>query len=205
MTPSKDIDRALACRSAWIMNLEPGVGTGDLPKWPTVVREHETFTFGSCRLPMGDYKGEREQHTYVRNAPVCTLSKGWSNELPDQVDAVERGYALMVANYDHVEKPLIQIQPGDTPNDTPIEVQYSATAHDVMKTMVWTGYVRARTLPIHLRGAPDPCLVCRRIVEDLGDGNETIDDARTMLWSSAHLTREFCDAPHVLEVAMFYR
>jgi hypothetical protein len=26
-----DIDRALARRSAWIMNLEPGVGAGDLP------------------------------------------------------------------------------------------------------------------------------------------------------------------------------
>jgi hypothetical protein len=43
-----DIDLALACRSALIMNLEPGVGAGDLPDgWPTVIREHETFTVGS--------------------------------------------------------------------------------------------------------------------------------------------------------------
>jgi hypothetical protein len=65
----------------------------------------------------------------------------------------------MAANYDHVKTPQIQIQPGDTPNDTRIEVQYSAAAHDVMKTMVWTGYVRTNSIPIHLRGAPDPCLV----------------------------------------------
>jgi hypothetical protein len=104
----------------------------------------------------------------------------------------------MAANYDHVKTPQTQTRPGDTPNDTPIEVQYSATAHDVMKTMVWTGYVRAKTIPIHFRGALDPCLVYRRIVKDLDDGNETIEDARTMLWSSA------CDAPRALEVTMFY-
>jgi hypothetical protein len=66
-----DIVRALARRSAWITNLEPGVGAGDLPKWPVVIQEHETYTFGSCRLPLGEYKGERGQNTYVRNAPVC--------------------------------------------------------------------------------------------------------------------------------------
>jgi hypothetical protein len=66
-----DIGRALARRSAWIMNLEPGVGAGDLPTWPVVIREHEACTFGSCRLPLGEYEGERGQNTYVRNAPVC--------------------------------------------------------------------------------------------------------------------------------------
>jgi hypothetical protein len=101
-------------------------------------------------------------------------------------------HALMAANYDHVETPQIQIQPGDAPNDTPIEVQYSAAAHDMTKTMMWTGYVRTNSIPIHLHGAPDPCLAYRRIVEDLGDNNKTIDDARTMLWSSAHLARELC-------------
>jgi hypothetical protein len=185
------------------MNHEPGVGAGDLPTWPVVIQERETYTFGSCRLPLGEYKGERGQNTYVRDAPVCALSKGWSDEQPDPVDAVKRGYALMAANHARVKTPQIQIQPGDAPNDTPIEVQYSATARDMLKTMVWTGYARATSIPIHLRGVPDPCLVYRRIVKDLDDDNEAIDDAYTMLWSSAHLTRELCDTLRALEVAMF--
>jgi hypothetical protein len=185
------------------VNLEPGVGNGDLPDgWPTVARGSETFTFGLCCLPV-DYTGEKGQNTYVRDAPVCSPRQGWPNDRFDQVDADERSYAMMAANYDHVKTPQVQIQPGDTPNDTPVEVQYSATARAVVKMMVWTGYVRTTTIPIHLRGAPDPCLVCRRFVEDLDDGNKTIDDTCTMLWSSARLSRELCDTPRESEVTMF--
>jgi hypothetical protein len=204
-----EYDRALAHRSAWVKNLALGVGAGNLPMWPVVIQEHETYTFGSCRLPLGEYKSEKKLNTYVRNAPVCAPSKGWLNEQPDPIDADERGYALVAVNYDHANSPRgaavrIQMQPDDNPSDTPDGAQYSATAHDVTKTMVWTGYVRAPSIPIHLRGALGSCLVYRRIVKDLDDNNVTIDDACAMLRSRAHLARELCETPRALEVTMFY-
>jgi hypothetical protein len=184
------------------MNLEPGVGAGDLPTWPVVIQEREKYTFGSCRLPLGEYKGEQGQNAYVRNAPLCTPSKGWLKEQPNTVDAVEHDSALMVANCHHVETLRIHIQPDGVPSDTPVEVQYSATAHDTTMTMVWTGYARATSVPIHVRGAPDPCLVYRRIVEDLVDNNVTIDDTHIILWSRAHLARELCETPRELAITM---
>jgi hypothetical protein len=123
----------------------------------------------------------RGQITYVRDAPVCAPTKKSVEDVVNQVDDDRRVNALMAAHYNHTKTPEVQIQPRDNPGDTPAEVQYSATAHDMMEAMGLTGYVRTKTLPTHLRGAPEPCLVYRRIVEDLDDGNMTIDDRRAML------------------------
>ena len=149
-----------------IMNLEPGADSGELPKgWPTVTRTDETFTFG-LRNPPRMFLHVRGQITYVRDAPVCTPTKKSVGDVVDQVDDDRRVNALMAAHYDRTKTPEVQIQPRDNPGDAPAEVQYSAFARDVMKTMVWTGCVRAKIVPTRLRGVPEPCLVCRRIVED---------------------------------------
>jgi hypothetical protein len=135
---------------------------------------------------------------------VCTPAKNSIEDVVNQVGDDGRVDPLMTAHYNRTKTPEVQMQPQDNPGDALAEVQYSATARDVMKTMVWSGYVCAETVPAHLRGAPEPCLVYRRIVEDLGDGDKTLDDTYTMLWSDAHLSRELCDTPRELEIIMFY-
>jgi hypothetical protein len=47
-------------------------------------------------------------------------------------------------------------------------------------------------------------LVYRRIVEDLGDNNEILDDTYAMLYTPAHLTRQLCDDPCELEITLLY-
>jgi hypothetical protein len=123
------------------------------------------------------------------------------------VDAVVEAEVVnvaMAAHYDHVKTPEIKIQPHDNPEDTPRGVQNSATAHDVTQTMVWTCYTRTRAVPAHLRGAPNHCLVYRRIIKDLDDNNRILDDTFAILFTPEHLARKLCDEPHELEITMFY-
>jgi hypothetical protein len=70
--------------------------------------------------------------------------------------------------------------------------------------MVWAGYVQTRAVPAHLRGAPDRCLVCRRIIKDLDDNDEILDDTFAILYATEHLARKLCEEPRKLEIAMFY-
>jgi hypothetical protein len=60
--------------------------------------------------------------------------------------------------------------------DAPSGAQHTTAAHDMTKKMVWAGYMRTQVVPTHLCGAPDQCLVYRRVVKDLDDNNKILDD-----------------------------
>jgi hypothetical protein len=55
--------------------------------------------------------------------------------------------ALLAAQFGNTHTPDIQIPIPENPQDTPTEVQNSASARDLTKTMVCTGYTHARAVP----------------------------------------------------------
>jgi hypothetical protein len=69
-------------------------------------------------------------------------------------------------------------------NAEPSMVPDIITVRNATKTMVWAGYTRSCNAPTHLRGAPDQCLVYRRVVKDLNDNNKTLDDTDAVLYAS---------------------
>jgi hypothetical protein len=132
---------AQARRSALIMSLEVDVGTGELPKkWPTVNMGDEKFTFGLCDLPPLAYTKKRL--CYVNQPPVCSPNL----QIPE-IPVVNPVNALLVAQFGNTHTPDIQIPIPENPQDTPTEVQNSASARDLTKTMVCTGYTHARAVP----------------------------------------------------------
>jgi hypothetical protein len=42
------------------------------------------------------------------------------------------------------------------------------------------------------------------MVKDLDDNNRTLGDTYTMLYTPAHLTRQLCDEPRMLEITLLY-
>jgi hypothetical protein len=135
---------------------------------------------------------------------MCSPATFGPEFVVDAVAEAEVVNVAMAARYDHTESPEIKIQLRDNPEDTPSGVQNSATARDVIKTMVWTGYVTTHAVPTHLLGAPDRCLVYLRIIKDLEDNNKVLDDILAMLYTPEHLARKFCEEPRKLEIAMFF-
>jgi hypothetical protein len=138
----------------WLrMYLEPGVDTEDIPRgWPSVTRGDELFAFGLCELPTR-VSNIRGHITYVRDPPTCSPVKNTPDDKVNLVDSSVRVNVTMAAHYNHTKTPEVKIQPHDNPGGTPEGVQYSATVHDVSKTMVWTGYMRTQAVPTHLLGA----------------------------------------------------
>jgi hypothetical protein len=70
--------------------------------------------------------------------------------------------------------------------------------------MVWTGYARAQAVPMRLRGAPDHCLAYRRVIKDLDDGDEILDDTFAILCAGEHLARKLCEEPREVRITMFF-
>jgi hypothetical protein len=112
------------------------------------------------------------------------------------IDAIQANVAMAVRNThrDITDTTIV---------DAPSEVQYAAIVRDVTKTMLRVGYMRTQVAPTHLRGAPDQCLVYRRIVEDLDDDNEILDDTCSILHTPEHLARKLCDDPRELGITCF--
>jgi hypothetical protein len=71
-----------------------------------------------------------------------------------------------------------------------------------IRMMVWVGCVTSCNVPARLKSAPEPCLVRRRIVRDMEDDNETLEDTYTD--TRGHFSRRLCDHPHLLEVTLVY-
>jgi hypothetical protein len=106
-----------------------------------------------------------------------------------------------------------------TPPITPVATQQDASSQDSgaflmgpgtenqfyeIRMMVCVGYVTSCNVPARLEGAPEPCLVRRRIVRDMDDNNKTLEDTYTVLYTREHFSRRRCDLPHLLEVALIY-
>jgi hypothetical protein len=191
---------ALAHRSAIICSLEPGVDAEELPdKWPTIVQGERKYTFGMCEFPTHESK----HLTHIQASPMCSPATFGPEFVVDAVAEAEVVNVAMAAHYDHTDAPEIKIQLRDNPDDAPSEVQNSATARDVPKTMVWAGCVTTRAVPTHLRGTSDRCLVYRWIIKDCDDNNKILDDTFAILYTPEHLARKLCEEPHKLEIAIF--
>ena len=107
-----------------------------------------------------------------------------------------------------------------TPLPTPATTQQDASSQDSdailmgpgaedkfyeIRMMVWVGYMTSCNVPARLNGAPEPCLAHRRIVRDMDDNNETLEDTYTVLHTREHFSRRLCDLPHLLEVTLILR
>jgi hypothetical protein len=136
----------------------------------------------SCQCDLPPLAYTKKRLCYVNQPPVCS-----PNLQVPEIPVVNPVNAMLAAQFDNTHTPDIQIP---IPENPPTGVQNAASAHDLTKTMVWTGYMHTCAVPNQLRSAPESCLIYRRIVKDLTDNNKIIDDSYTMLYTEKHLSRE---------------
>jgi hypothetical protein len=192
---------ALARRSAVILALEPGVDAADLPdRWPTVALGDRKYTFGMC-----DWPARESNALACIHAPrICSPNTAAPEVVVDDTIDTTKVNVAMAARCDHHETPEIKIVPNDNPNGTPSRVRFSATVHDVTKTMVWTGYVRAQAVPTPTwRPGPLFGIPARSEVKDLDDNNKILDDTYAILYAQEHLARKLCEEPHEMQITQF--
>jgi hypothetical protein len=106
-----------------------------------------------------------------------------------------------------------------TPPITPVTTQQDALSQDSdaflmdpgaedqfyeIQMMVWVGHMTSCNVPARLEGAPEPCLVRRRIVRDMEDNNKTLEDTYTVLYNRERFSRRLCSLPRLLEVTLIY-
>jgi hypothetical protein len=202
-------DHALAIRSAIIMAIEPCVDNTPYPVWPEYMDEGEKFAFGWCLFPDRYLDEDKSLGAYIRTAAMTSLDDRTKPGLAIDhiVDAIHTNAEMLACNDQHDDTGQVSKRAGEInilTDAVPIEVPGTTTVYNTTKTMVWAGYVRTRMVPTYLRGAPDQCLIYRRIVKDLDDNNKVLDDTYTTLYTPVGLTRQLCDDPRKLEITILY-
>jgi hypothetical protein len=100
------------------------------------------------------------------------------------VDAIHTNLETQTCNDQRDDIDRVSRRAGDSDiltDAVPFTVPDVNTVRNATKMMVWAGYTHSRNVPTHLRGAPDQCLVYRRMVRDLDDNNKTLS---TLRWTS---------------------
>jgi hypothetical protein len=208
-------NHALAIRSAIVLALEPDVDLTSYPAWPEYVEDGEKITFGRCPFPDRQPVDGTSLGTFVRTPAMRSpddrvITEITSNNTCDVM--VADGETQTYDDQCDTDPVAGQTEAPDNNIDTPPFAVFGGLSMDpgreeqfyTTQMMVPVGYMTSCNVPAHLRGAPEPCLVHRRMVRDLEDNNRTLEDTYTMLYTPAHFPRRLCDEPRMLEITLLY-
>jgi hypothetical protein len=197
-------NHALAIRSAIVLVLEPDVDLTSHPVWPEYVENGEKITFGRCPFPDLLPVGDTSLGTFVRTPAMRAPDDRVTPEVTcsDACDVVVAEGGSQTYDDQRDDDPVAdQTEPPDNNIDTRSFTVFEGSSMDpgceeqfyTTRMMVRVGRVTSCNVLAHLRGAPEPCLVHRRMVRDLVDNNRTLEDTNTMLYTPAHASRRLCD------------
>jgi hypothetical protein len=141
---------------------------------------------------------------------------------PGSVDQRMRVQTCYIDDHVTIPQPKDEEEDDDqiTPPITPVATQQGASSQDSdafltdpgtydqfyeIRMMVRVGNMTSCNVPARLRGSPESCLVHRRIVRDMEDNDEMLEDTYIVLYTREHFSRRLCSVPHLLEVALILR